>query len=99
VNNIEEEIIMQTETFGEKIARLRRKKQMTQAQLATIMHVTDKAVSEWECDGAYPDITSLPLLAESLGVSVDQLFSNTTEVKKPFNLKNGSASCSRRLLY
>jgi transcriptional regulator with XRE-family HTH domain len=78
---------VQTETFGEKIARLRRKKQMTQAQLATIMRVTDKAINEWECDGAYPDITSLPLLAESLGVSVDQLFSKTTEVKKPFNLK------------
>ena len=78
---------MQTETFGEKIARLRREKQMTQAQLAAIMHVTDKAVSKWECDGAYPEITSLPLLAESLGVSVDQLLSKTTEVKKPFNLK------------
>ena len=78
---------MQTETFGEKIARLRREKQMTQAQLAAILHVTDKAVSKWECDGAYPEITSLPLLAESLGVSVDQLLSKTTEVKKPFNLK------------
>ena len=78
---------MQTETFGEKIARLRREKQMTQAQLAAIMHVTDKAVSKWECDGAYPDITSLPLLAESLGVTVDQLLFKTTEVKKPFNLK------------
>lgn len=78
---------MQTETLGEKIARLRREKQMTQAQLAAIMHVTDKAVSKWECDVAYPDITSLPLLAESLGVLVDQLLSKTTEVKKPFNLK------------
>ena len=78
---------MQTETIGEKIARLRKDKQLTQAQLAAIMHVTDKAVSKWECDVAYPDITSLPLLAESLGVSVDQLLSKTTEVKKPFNLK------------
>ncbi len=78
---------MQTETFGEKIARLRREKQMTQAQLAAIMHVTDKAVSKWECDVAYPDITSLPLLAESLGVSVDQLLSKTADVKKTFNLK------------
>ena len=78
---------MQTETIGEKIARLRKEKQLTQAQLAAIMHVTDKAVSKWECDVAYPDITSLPLLAESLGVSVDQLLSKTTEVKRPFNLK------------
>lgn len=86
-DNREDENGMQSETFGEKIARLRREKQMTQAQLAVIMHVTDKAVSKWECDVAYPDITSLPLLAESLGVSVDQLLSKTTEARKPFNLK------------
>ena len=89
---------MQTETLGEKIARLRREKQMTQAQLAAIMHVTDKAVSKWECDGAYPDITSLPLLAGSLGVSVDQLLSKTTDVKKTFNLKKFLGASSHQAL-
>ncbi|MEA4871110.1 hypothetical protein SDC9_133168 [bioreactor metagenome] len=78
---------MQTETFGGKIARLRRERQMTQAQLAAILHVTDKAVSKWECDVAYPDIISLPLLAESLGVSVDHLLAKTTGKKEPFNLR------------
>ena len=75
---------MQHETFGEKVARLRRAKQMTQASLAAIMHVTDKAVSKWECDVAYPEITSLPLLAESLGVTADELLSKTTKAKKTF---------------
>ena len=78
---------MQTETLGEKIARLRGDKLMTQANLAQIMQVTNETVANWECDAAYPEITSLPLLAESLGVSVDQLLSKTTAVKKPFNLK------------
>ena len=75
---------MQPETFGEKVARLRKAKQMTQANLAAIMHVTDKAVSKWECDVAYPEITSLPLLAESLGVTADELLSKTAKAKKPF---------------
>ena len=66
---------MQQETFGQKVARLRKEKQMTQANLAQIMHVTDKAVSKWECDVAYPEITTLPLLAESLGTTVDALLS------------------------
>ena len=85
--NREEENSMQTETFGEKIARLRREKQMTQAQLAGIMLVTDKDISKWECDVAYPDITSLPLLAESLGVTTDELLSKTAKAKKAFQPK------------
>ena len=72
------------ETFGEKVARLRKEKQMTQAKLAAIMHVTDKAVSKWECDVAYPDITSLPLLAASLGITVDELLLKTTKARKLF---------------
>ena len=72
------------ETFGEKVARLRKEKQMTQAKLAAIMHVTDKAVSKWECDIAYPDITSLPCLASSLGITVDELLLRTTKARKSF---------------
>ena len=78
---------MKPETFGEKVARLRKEKQMTQANLAAIMHVTDKAVSKWECDVAYPEITSLALLAESLGVTTDDLLSKTVKAKKAFNPK------------
>jgi len=76
---------MKPETFGEKVARLRKEKQMTQANLAAILHVTDKAVSKWECDVAYPEITSLTLLAESLGVTTDDLLSKAVKVKKTFN--------------
>lgn len=39
---------MNTETFGKTIARLRRKRGMTQLDLADKMGVTDKAVSKWE---------------------------------------------------
>ena len=63
---------------------MRKEKQMTQANLAAIMHVTDKAVSKWECDVAYPEITSLPLLAESLGTTADALLSKTEMVKGSF---------------
>ena len=78
---------MQQETFGEKIARLRNAKQMTQARLAQIMQVTDEAVSNWESDAAYPEITSLPLLAETLGVTTDRLLSKTAKVKEAFQPK------------
>lgn len=64
---------MQEETFGQRIARLRKEKQMTQVELSSIMHVTDKAVSKWERDVAYPDISALPKLASALGVSIEEL--------------------------
>lgn len=34
--------------FGAFIAQLRKEHQMTQRELAGLLHVTDKAVSKWE---------------------------------------------------
>lgn len=46
---------------------------MTQLELAEKMRVTDKAVSKWERDLSFPDINSIPKLAEIFEVSVDDL--------------------------
>lgn len=64
---------MQKQTLGSMIAALRKERGMTQAELAAAMHITDKAVSKWERDLSCPDIASLPKLAETLQVSVDEL--------------------------
>ena len=64
---------MQKETFGSKVASLRKEKGMTQLELAQKMGVTDKAVSKWERDLSLPDVSSLPRLAEVLDVSVEEL--------------------------
>lgn len=60
-------------TLGALIARTRKEKGMTQLELAEKMGVTDKAVSKWERDLSCPDIQSLPLLAEVLGLSLEEL--------------------------
>lgn len=64
---------MKNQTLGHMIASLRKEHGMTQLELAEKMGVTDKAVSKWERDLSYPDISSLPKLAEIFGMSVDQL--------------------------
>ena len=64
---------MKNKTLGMMIASLRKEKNMTQLELANLMNVTDKAVSKWERDLSCPDINSLAKLAESLGVSVEEL--------------------------
>lgn len=65
-------------SIGNTIAKLRKKNNLTQWQLAEKLGITDKAVSKWEKGGGYPDITMLPLLAEVFGVSVDYLFKGET---------------------
>lgn len=64
---------MTAQSFGATIAALRKQKGMTQLELARQMGVTDKAVSNWERDLSFPDVASLPKLAEVLGTSVDEL--------------------------
>lgn len=63
----------QRQTFGAMVASLRKEQGMTQLELAEKMGVTDKAVSKWERDLSFPDVSSLPCLAEIFGISVDEL--------------------------
>ncbi len=73
-------------SLGVLITEHRKEKGMTQAQLAEQMGVTDKAVSKWERDLSCPDISSVPKLAEILGVTVDQLMNGETS-SSPINKK------------
>lgn len=67
-----------SETLGRRIARLRLAKTATQERLAKELNVSPQAVSKWENDINYPDISLLPDLARFLGVSVDELLSGAS---------------------
>lgn len=60
---------------GSMIRRLREEKQMTQEQLADILHVSSKAVSKWETGQGFPDITLLEPIANALDISMIELLS------------------------
>jgi transcriptional regulator with XRE-family HTH domain len=68
--------------LGETIYRLRKGKGLSQAELGELVGVSNKAVSKWETYEANPDITLLPLLAQSLGVTTDELL---TDIKAEKN--------------
>ena len=65
--------------LGKKIRQLRFKAGLTQEQLAGKLGIGAQSVSKWENAVAMPDITTLPLLAEVFGVSIDDLFDLTSE--------------------
>lgn len=61
--------------FYEKLQELRKKKGLTQEELADIMFVSRTAVSKWESGRGYPSIDSLKAIARFFGVTVDELLS------------------------
>ena len=65
--------------LGKKIKQLRFKAGLTQEQLAEKLHIGAQSVSKWETGVAMPDITTLPLLAEIFGVTIDDLFDLTAD--------------------
>lgn len=63
---------------GAVIRQLRERNQLTQAELAEKLHVSDKAVSKWENGKGYPDVSLLEPIAGVFGVSVAELVSGRT---------------------
>lgn len=81
-----------SETLGRRIARLRLAKTATQERLAKELNVSPQAVSKWENDINYPDISLLPDLARFLGVSVDELLSGASASTQESASAQGNAA-------
>lgn len=64
---------MNAKTTGEFILQKRKEKNLTQAELADLLGVTNKAVSRWETGEGFPDVTMLPQIATVLGTTVDEI--------------------------
>ena len=56
-----------------RLADLRKKKGMTQQELADMLSVSYQTVSRWETGAVLPDVTVLPALSRIFKVSVDAL--------------------------
>ncbi len=71
-----------SETIGNRISKYRKAKSMTQEDLARTLGVSSQAVSKWETDTSCPDISLLPQLCRTLGITTDELLTGkTSEVK------------------
>ena len=60
-------------SIGERITELRKKRNMSQAELSRAMDVSRQAVSKWENDQTSPDTIKLIQLAEVLDTEVEYL--------------------------
>lgn len=61
-------------TIGEKIAKLRKEKHITQTELAEYLFLVPQTISKWEVGNGTPEVSLLPKIATFFGVSIDELF-------------------------
>ena len=89
----------QTMTIGERIAEERKKKGMTQEDMAEKLNLSRQAISKWESGSSFPDTENLLKLSFLFSVSVDYLLKgemveekNGEEEKEVFHLPYSSLS-------
>lgn len=73
---------------GKFIADLRKKKKLTQSELADLLRVTNKAISRWETGEGFPDVTLIPQLAKILNVTTDELLEGKRRTNDELKLYN-----------
>lgn len=66
------------ESIGNRITRFRKAKGLTQEGLAAVMGISSQAVSKWENDLSCPDVSLLPKLCRTLGITCDELLTGSS---------------------
>lgn len=73
--------------IGRFIAECRKKKNLTQMQLAEKLNITDRAISKWENGKGRPDSSIMLDLCKELQISVNELLSGEVLEMNSYNKK------------
>lgn len=73
--------------IGMFIAELRKEQGLTQRQLAENVGVSDKTISKWECGNGLPEMSSIPVLCEALGINMNELLSGERLAEDAYSQK------------
>ena len=69
-------------SIGKNIAKYRKAKGLTQEELGAKLGVTNQAVSKWESEVSMPDVMLLPEIANTLNITLDDLYGIAKEPEK-----------------
>lgn len=72
----------------ERLYTLRRKRGLSQEQLAEAVGVSRQAVSKWETGASTPELDKLTALSSFFGVTVDELMSDAQAAEKEESIEN-----------
>lgn len=73
--------------IGKFISECRKKKNLTQAQLAEKLNITDRAISKWETGKGMPDSGIMLELCKELEITVNELLSGEIIEEKEYDKK------------
>ena len=73
----------ESETFGERLARLRKAAGYTQTELGDLLGVSQRVVTYYERESERPPSHLLPRLADALKITVDELVRHQQLKKEP----------------
>ncbi len=90
---------MEAKSIGKFVATLRKANGYTQAQLAEMLGVSNKTISNWENEVSYPDLSLIPVIADLFNVTADELLrgakNNNAQVEKKPNEQYIEAKTSK----
>ena len=69
-------------TLGERIRDERKKRGLSQEELADILNVSRQAITKWETDRGITDIANLIRISEEFEISLDELIKGDNSVKR-----------------
>lgn len=78
---------MNQEKIGTFISECRKQKNFTQEQLANILGVSNRTISKWENGNCMPDYSILPLLCETLDITINELLSGEKLTEENYQKK------------
>jgi transcriptional regulator with XRE-family HTH domain len=73
--------------FSERLRELRTKRNLTQTRLAELMEISPRVYSRWETGDVTPHFDTIVRLADTLGVSLDEL-AGRKELTEEVRIKN-----------
>lgn len=79
---------MDNDKVGRFIAKLRKKKGLTQDELGNMLGISGKSVSKWERGLNMPDISLIYKLSEVFDVDLNQLLNGEDAIKSVVDLQN-----------
>lgn len=69
-------------SLGEKLLSLRKKKGLSQEEVADLLHVTRQTVSKWETDQSTPDFDKVVPICKLYDISTEELFGEVAVSEK-----------------
>lgn len=91
-------------TLGEKLLKLRKKKGLSQEEVADLLHVTRQTISKWETDQSTPDFDKVIPICQLYDISTEQLFGEVGNAKADDSnhfstISNNQTYLHRKALY